>query len=228
MKIANIYIFLALIFLVLPVSGKKLTKEKKLQIILEKIDKAANKVKTFSASFKQTDLDPVFDELDESYGSFLFQKAKDERDKETIFKVRFDYKKPDKSITIIDGSKVIIYSPEMEAPQETYLVDKVKLQVFIACFLSKKKIEKNYEVILESSNPKKIILQLIPRTQAGKNHFRELRITFSAATWLPSTIRQIKNNSQQTTIMFKNVHTNRIISPQTFTTKSLKHLYRRK
>jgi len=228
MKIGKLFVCLSLIFLVLPVSGKKITKEKKLQIILEKIDKAANKVKTFSASFKQTDLDPVFDELDESYGNFVFQKIKYERSKETVFKLRFDYKKPDKSITIIDGSKVIIYSPEMEAPQESYLVDKVKLQVFIACFLSKKKIEKNYEVILESSNQKKITLQLIPRTQAGKNHFRELRITFSASTWLPTLIHQTKNNSQQTTIMFKNTRTNRIISPQTFTTKSLKHLYRRK
>ena len=225
MKIGKLFIFLAVFFLVLPVSGKKLTKEKKLQLILKKIDKAADKIKTFSANFKQIDLDPVFDELDESFGSFVFQKAKEERSKETVFKMRFNYKKPDKSITIIDGAKVIIYSPEMEAPQESYLVDKVKLQVFIACFLSKKMIEKNYEVILESSNPKKITLQLIPKTQAGKNHFRELRITFSATTWLPSTIHQIKNNSQQTTIMFKNTRTNRIISPQTFTSKSLKHLY---
>ena len=226
MKIGNLFVCLMLLFLVLPVSGKKLTNEKKLQLILEKIDKAANKVKTFSATFKQTDLDPVFDELDESYGSFVFQKSKDKRSKETVFKLRFNYKKPDKSITIIDGSKVIIYSPEMETPQESYLVDKVKLQVFIACFLSKKMIEKNYEVILENSNPKKITLQLIPRTQAGKNHFRELRIEFNAVTWLPSTIHQIKNNSQQTTIMFKNTRTNRIISPQTFTSESLKYLYK--
>ena len=110
MKIKQLYIFLVLFFLVLPAFGQKISKEKKLQIILEKIDEAANKVKTFSATFKQTDLDPVFDEFEESYGNFVFQKTKDKRSKEIIFKVRFDYKKPDKSTTIIDGSKIIIYT----------------------------------------------------------------------------------------------------------------------
>ncbi len=221
-------IFSALIILVLPVSGKKISKEEKLQIILKKIDKASNKIKTFTANFKHIDLDPVFDELEESYGSFIFQKEKDKtEDDEKIFKVRFDYKKPEKSIFIIDGSKVIIYSPGMESPQESYLVDKVKMQVFFAGFLSKENLEKNYEILLENITPKKITLQLIPKTKAGKNHFRELRISFNTITWLPSLIHQTKKNSRQITIMFKNIRTNRTISPQTFTAKSLKHLYPR-
>ncbi len=227
MKIGKTYISFMLILLVLPVTGKKINREEKLQIILKKIDKATNKIKTFSATFKQIDLDPVFDEIEESYGNFTFQRAKEEN-MEPVFKIRFDYKKPEKSVTIIDGSKVIIFSPNMELPQESYIVDKIKLQIFLACFLSKEKIEKNYEIILKSINPKKITLQLIPRTQAAQNHFRELRITFNAITWLPSSIHQTKKNSQQITIMFKNIHTNRIISPQTFTSQSLKHLYRRK
>jgi len=229
MKIKKAYIFVVfsvLIIFVLPVSGKKITKEEKLQIILEKIDKASNKVKTFTANFKQIDLDPVFDEIEESYGSFVFQKLKGTtEDNEKLFRIRFDYKSPDKSITIIDGSKVIIYSPEMESPQESYIVDKIKLQVFFAGFLSKENLEKNYEILLESINPKKITLQLIPKTRAGKSHFRELRISFNAITWLPSLIHQTKKNSQQITIMFKNVRTNRTISQQTFTAKGLKHLY---
>ncbi len=226
MKIKNIFFLLLLApgFFVLPVSGKRISKKEKLQLILEKIDKTSDKVKTFKADFKQIDLDPVFDELEESYGSFVFKKEKT-KENERLFKIRFDYKKPDKSVTIVDGSKVIIYTPEMEAPQESYIVDKVKLQVFFAGFLSKENLEKNYEILLESSNPKKITLQLIPKTKAGKSHFRELRISFNAITWLPTLIHQTKKNSRQITIMFKNIRTNRIISPQTFTVQSLKHLY---
>ena len=230
MKIKKAYKLAALcviMFLVLPAAGKKITKEEKLKIILEKIDEAAKKIKTFSATFKQVDLDPVFDELEESYGTFIFQKLKSNSENtEQIFRMRFDYKKPERSVTIIDDSRIIIYSPDMEDPQESFIVDKVKLQVFFAGFLSKKTLEENYEILLESADAKNVTLQLIPKTKAGKGHFRELRITFNTVTWLPSLIHQTKKNRQQITIIFKNIHINRIISPQTFTTKSLKHLWR--
>lgn len=225
MKIRKKYIFVVALLLVLPVAGKKISKADKLQKILEKIDKSANKIKTFTAKFKQIDLDPMFDELEETYGKFVFQKLKENQNDEPIFKFRFDYKKPERSITIVNESKVIIFTPKMKEPQESYMVDKVKLQIFLACFLSKEKIEENYEVILENISSKKVTLQLVPKTQAGKKHFRDIRITFNAITWLPSVIHQTKNNSQQITIMFKNIHTNQIISPQTFTVKSLKNIY---
>jgi len=222
---------LIFIFLVGSAFGKTVKKSKKTatrdkitsEEILTKIDTTARSTHSFQAFFLQTEVDTVFDELYESTGIFYFNKLVSYDAKRTpVFQIRFDYMKPEKSTTIIDGGKVIIYTPEMSEPQESYLIDDIKMDAFFAPFISSERLRENYDIVVTSEDPKRVTVLLSPKTDIVKKHFRELRITFSRATWLPVSIYQIKKNGQKITFKFAKIKINRSISQNMFSMKGLK------
>ncbi len=202
--------------------------------ILANIDRTAHSTHSFQAIFTQTEVDPIFDELYESSGIFYFNKLISRDDNKTpVFQLRFDYMKPEKSITIIDGGKVIIYTPEMSEPQESYLIDDVKMDAFFAPFVSSERMRENYDMVVTDEDAKKVTVMLSPKTDIVKKHFRELRITFNKSNWLPLSIYQVKRNGQKITFNFARTKLNRSISQNMFSIKGLKaslssYHYRRK
>jgi len=191
--------------------------------ILSKIDATARSTHSFQALFMQTEVDTVFDELYESTGIFYFNKLiSRDKNRTPVFQIRFDYLKPDKSTTIIDGGKVIIYTPEMSEPQESYLIDDIKMDAFFAPFISSERLRENYDIVVTSEDSKKVTVLLSPKTDIVKKHFRELRITFSRSNWLPISIYQVKKNGQKITFKFARIKVNRSISQDMFSMKGLK------
>ncbi len=191
--------------------------------ILSNIDATAKRVHSFQAMFKQTEVDPVFDELYESSGKFYFNKMIHGTHKDApVYQLRFDYMTPEKSVTIIDGAKVIMYAPDMQKPQESYLVDDVKMQAFFAAFMSTEGLREHYEVVVTEESARTVTILLVPKTDTVRRHFRELRITFKRTTWLPISIYQHKHNGQQITFTFDRIQLNRTVPPELFTAKGLR------
>ncbi|MCK5852797.1 outer membrane lipoprotein carrier protein LolA [bacterium] len=204
-------------------SGKSAGKGITSKEILSKIDRTARSTHSFQAFFSQTEVDSVFDELYESTGIFYFNKlVSTDEHKTPVFQIRFDYLKPEKSITIIDGGKVIIYTPEMSEPQESYLIDDIKMDAFFAPFFSSERLREHYDMIVTDDNPKRVTVMLSPKTDIVRKHFRELRITFNKANWFPISIYQVKRNGQKITFKFARIKVNRSISQDMFTMKGLK------
>jgi len=202
-----------------PPAKKKITCKE----ILSEIDATARSIHSFQAVFLQTEVDTVFDESYESTGIFYFNKlVSNDKNRTPVFQIRFDYLKPEKSTTIIDGGKVIIYTPEMSEPQESYLIDDVKMDAFFAPFISSERLRENYNMVVTSENSKKVTVLLSPKTDLVKKHFRELRITFNRSNWLPISIYQVKKNGQKITFTFARIKVNRSISQKMFSMKGLK------
>jgi len=200
-------------------ANKKMTPKE----VLAKIDQAAKSTHSFQALFLQTEIDPVFDETYESSGKFYFNKAVSVDESHTpLFQLRFDYKKPEQSTTIISGGSVIIYTPEMSEPQESYLIDDIKMDAFFAPFVSSERLRENYDLVVLEESSKKITVLFSPKTDVVKKHFRELRVTFSKSTWLPLSIYQLKRNGQKITFKFAKPVVNRTISKKMFTLDGLK------
>jgi len=200
-------------------SKKKITSKE----ILSKIDATARSTHSFQAIFQQTEVDTVFDELYESTGIFYFNKlVSHDKNRTPVFQIRFDYLKPEKSTTIIDGGKVIIYTPEMSEPQESYLIDDIKMDAFFAPFISSERLRENYDIVVTSEDTKKVTILLSPKTDLVKKHFRELRITFSRSSWMPISIYQVKKNGQKITFKFARIKVNRSISQNMFSMKGFK------
>jgi len=217
---------LIVIFMVGIVCGKTTKQSAKKDLtskkILSQIDTTAHSLHSFQALFSQTEVDPVFDELYESSGIFYFNKliAKDDN-KTPVFQIRFDYLKPEESTTIINGGKVIIYTPEMSEPQESYLIDDIKLDAFFAPFVSSKRLRDHYDVVIADEDTKTVTVLLSPKTDLVKKHFNELRITFHKGNWLPTSIYQVKKNGQKITFEFSKIKKNRTISQEMFTKKGI-------
>jgi len=191
--------------------------------ILSKIDTTSRSTHSFQALFSQTEVDSVFDELYESTGIFYFNKlVSTDNHQMPVFQIRFDYLKPEKSITIIDGGKVIIYTPEMSEPQESYLIDDIKMDAFFAPFISSERLRENYDMVVTEEGHKKVTVLLSPKTDIVRKHFQELRITFDKAHWLPVSIYQVKRNGQKITFKFAQIKVNRSISQDMFSMKGLK------
>lgn len=191
--------------------------------ILSKIDTTARSTHSFQAFFSQTEVDSVFDELYESTGIFYFNKlVSTDNHQMPVFQIRFDYLKPEKSITIIDGGKVIIYTPEMSEPQKSYLIDDIKMDAFFAPFISSERLREHYDMVVTDNNPKRVTVLLSPKTDMVRKHFRELRITFNKANWFPISIYQLKRNGQKITFKFARIKVNRSISQDMFSMKGLK------
>jgi outer membrane lipoprotein-sorting protein len=130
-------------------------------------------------------------------------------------------------VTIIDGSKVILYAPEMDKPQESLLIDDVKMQALFSAFMSTKRMREHYDVMVTESSHKRVTVVLLPRTQAVRQNFRELRITLSPRTWLPVSICEYKLNNQRITFTFEQPQVNRTIPADMFSVKSLDKLFKK-
>jgi outer membrane lipoprotein-sorting protein len=198
--------------------------DKQVSAILAKIDNASRRIRTYSASFNQVDVEPAFDEITMSSGRFHLMRKTIPDQRDPVYLLRFDYTKPERSVTIINDAKVLLFKPGMIKPQESMMVDNIKLQALFAGFMSTKSLQEHYEIFLTDNDAASISLLLNPKTETARSNFKELRITFSKSSWLPTTIVQHKIGGQQITMTFKNPQVNRTLNKKIFTAESLKEI----
>jgi outer membrane lipoprotein-sorting protein len=190
--------------------------------VLAQIDARAQGIHSLRATFTQVDFDPIFEEQDTSSGTVrLVRTQPGGAEAPPIYQIRFDYMEPERSVTIVDASRVIVWTPEMEAPEESYLIDDTKMQTLLAGFISTERLREHYDVMIETQSSHTVTLRLVPKSEQARQQFREMRITFSKRTWLPTTIYHFKLNGQNVTFTFDNVKLNTTIPGDVFTAGSL-------
>ncbi|NLF39988.1 outer membrane lipoprotein carrier protein LolA [bacterium] len=192
-----------------------------LEHVFSAIDRTAAHFHSFKAAFKQFDTDPIFQEENESSGVFHFRKVGGDGDGAATFQLRFDYVTPEPSTFIINGSKIIQYDPTMKAPQESLLVDNVKLDAMLAGFTSTKRMREHYDVMLDKAARDSVTLFMMPKKTVVDKNFRELRVTFSRGAWLPVKIDQLKLNGQRITFTFDTPEVNRTLPDKLFTREGI-------
>jgi outer membrane lipoprotein-sorting protein len=199
-----------------------------LDTILTRIDAKAEAIHSVQAGFTQIDYDPVFDETDESQGVVrLVRHQPGDTNAPPLYRIRFDYLEPERSVTIVDASKVIVWTPDMQAPEESYLVDDTKMEALLAGFVSTERLREHYDVSIDEQTGHKVTLHLLPTSDQARQQLREMRVTFDKRTWLPTTIFHFKLNGQKVTFTFATVRLNVTIPATEFTVESLKPLLRK-
>jgi outer membrane lipoprotein-sorting protein len=200
-----------------------------LETVLARIDGKAASLHSVQALFSQVNYDPIFDEVDESQGVVRLVRTQhpDHQDAPPVYQIRFDYLKPERSVTIVDGSKVIVWTPEMQAPEESHLIDDTKMQSLLAGFVSTERLREHHKVMIDEQHAHEVTLHLVPKTDQARQQFREMRVTFDKRTWLPTTIHHLKLNGDKVTFTFARVRLNTTVPPEQFTAASLAPLMKK-
>lgn len=190
--------------------------------VLAKIDASAQRIRTFQSKFIQTTVSKALDEKDEASGVVLFaKKAGTQPEQPPVLLLRFDYKEPDPSIMIMNEAQVIFQKPGFE-PETHQLVDDLKTDTLLAGFTSTARLRDNFLIKLGRQTESRVTLILSPVSETACRNFRELRITFNRATWLPVAVYQHKVNDERITFQFNEIKVNYTIAPEMFTAQSLK------
>ena len=188
---------------------------------LASIDGKAGQITTLKAKFKQTVLDPSFDEKDESSGIMQMAKESGGTNGTPVILLRFDYIEPDRSATIIGASKVYVVQEGFD-PEEYSLKDDVKMQSLLAAFTSAARMQEHFNVVDGGITNGRAALLLEPKSEMARKTFKRLHLAFSTVTWLLESVHQVKLNGQETTVEFKDIEENAVVPRAQFSADSLK------
>jgi len=185
--------------------------------ILQNINARTRQVTSFNARFRQTSTDPTFGETDVSSGRMYFlKKSPTEGQPATTYLVRFDYLKPELSVTIMNEAKIILWQ-KGAAPQEHAMVDNLTMRTLLAGLTSLDELHEQFLISITSQSHTRVTLKLTPASDVARRTFRELFVTFDTHSWLPVTVQQNKLSGEHVTLQFEEPVVNRSISAELFT-----------
>jgi outer membrane lipoprotein-sorting protein len=189
---------------------------------LQRINARTRQISSFSARFRQTSVDPTFAETDTASGHMCFlRKAPTDGQPATTYLVRFDYLTPEKSVTIMNDAKVILWQPGA-APQEHAMVNNLTMRTLLAGLTSLDELHDQFLISLTSQSLARVTLKLTPASDIARRTFRELFVTFDKHSWLPVAVQQNKLNGERVTLQFEEPVINRSIRAELFTLDFLK------
>ncbi|GEM_PF-1988389 len=190
--------------------------------ILQHINARTRQVTTFSARFRQTSVDPTFAETDASSGRMCFLKqSPTDGQPATTYLVRFDYLVPERSVTIMNEAKVILWQ-QGAVPQEHAMVDNLTMRTLLSGLTSMEELREQFLISIASQSNTRVTLKLTPASDIARRTFRELFVTFDTHSWLPVAVQQNKLNGERVTLQFEEPLVNRSISAELFTLAFLK------
>lgn len=185
--------------------------------ILQNINARTRQIISFNARFRQTSADPTFDETDISSGRMYFlKKSPTEGQPATAYLVRFDYLKPELSVTIMNESKIILWQ-QGAAPQEHAMVDNLTMRTLLAGLTSLDELHEQFLITITSQSHTRVTLKLTPASDIARRTFRELFVTFDTHSWLPVIVQQDKLSGERVTLQFEEPVVNRSIGAELFT-----------
>jgi outer membrane lipoprotein-sorting protein len=185
--------------------------------VLQQINARARHVSSFTAHFRQTSIDPTFDETDESSGRMFYLRHKPmDGQQSPTYSVRFDYLQPERSVTIMNPGKVILWQ-RGSAPQEHAVVDNLALRSLLAGLTSLDDLNEHFLVTVTSQSHAQVVLTLTPSSDIARRTFRGLFVTFDKRSWLPLIVQQNKLNGERVILHFEQPLVNRSIAPEVFT-----------
>ena len=110
----------------LPVAAAVCRRAYAVSRILEQIETHTRRISSFSANFKQISLERAFNETDQSSGRLVVLKKRGgDAAAMPVCLVRFDYVTPERSVTIMNESRVLVWQQGLQV-QEQPLVDDLK------------------------------------------------------------------------------------------------------
>jgi len=185
--------------------------------ILQNINARTRQISSFIARFHQTSVDPTFAETDTAAGRMVFlRKPPTDSQPAVTYLVRFDYLTPERSVTIMNEAKVILWQ-QGGVPQEHAMVDNLTMRTLLAGLTSMDELHDQFLISVTSQSLTHVTLKLTPTSDVARRTFRELFVTFDKHSWLPVVVQQNKLNGERVTLQFENPVINRSIRTELFT-----------
>lgn len=173
---------------------------------LEELTARIREVRTFTADFAQKDIDPLFMDESESSGRLAFRRAVKEA--RTNCLLRFDYEKPEPSVTIMTPRYVAVHTSDMVAPQVSQVAGDNDADVLFSTFVTPLQLKRHYILNRLPAGEGECAFKLIPQSAFVRRFFKEAEVTFDRTTGLPKRVRQLKLNGQDITLSFSGVQLN--------------------
>jgi outer membrane lipoprotein-sorting protein len=192
--------------------------------ILEQIETHTRRISSFSANFKQISLERAFNETDQSSGRLVVLKKRGgDAAAMPVCLVRFDYVTPERSVTIMNESRVLVWQQGLQV-QEQPLVDDLKLRAMLAGVTSFADMQEHFVITVGTQTRTRVVLQFTPMSDTARRTFRTLQLTFDRQTWAPVVVVQERLNGDRVTLRFENIVLNRLVPEDIFTRAHLERL----
>lgn len=137
--------------------------------------------------------------------------------------IRLDTTNSDKTITAVDGERLIVYYPDLKEAQVYKLSDNVGALKIMSFFTSTmwglfSDLEKQYTIeIFRKDN--KILLKLTPLSKMVSKHLSSIRIHYDKRSGLPTLFEIITSKGDKIITRLSNIKTNIELELDTFTVK---------
>ncbi len=170
------------------------------ELILKKMEDAAQKTRDLKADFRQERIYSLFDERNESSGKVYFKKPG---------KMLWRYSSPDNNSIYINGQQAIMYLPDIKQVQKISLLRDRKTESLLIGFCNTaEEIKRNFNVKVLPPKDGRQVLELTPRREELSSQFKRLRLVIDEKNWRPTRIERFELGGDKTIFTFSNVKTN--------------------
>jgi len=178
-----------------PVSPSETEPQSETEIswVMENIKEKEKNLKTFTAKFSQTKKTKLLREPLHSEGIIYFDSSG---------KMLLKVISPSSLITLLKGSMLLTYYPDVSKTEERYLgrTDTI-LKKYFGIGQSTEELRKQYTIQLVSkTNSKSYHLKFIPKTKPIKRYIDSIEVEVSPKHWLPNHIHFKETKGDYTSI----------------------------
>jgi len=175
------------------------------KVALDKLQARYDTTKTMEADFQQTVESPTLAAPLKTSGKVAFEKPN---------RMRWDYDPPDKQTIVGDGATLWLYQPDMNQVIKMPLGEAFQAATPLTFLSGLGRLERDFEVTLESETKDTWILKLVPKKDAALG---TLRLTVRKDDASIAEARITDSVGTTTRIAFSNEKRNGTIEPARFT-----------
>ena len=190
---------MALALLCLLVLAPPASAADRLDEVLASMSAAGEKLKTMSASFRQTNHDYILSEDEVVTGKLFLRMPSD---------IRWEYEPPQEKVLLVGRNRVRLYNPTARQVQE---FERGKLRgagaELLVGFGRNESLKENYDVSLLAETEERVSLKLVPKPSSG-SLFTAIELTLDKGHWTPVKTIFFEANRDQTELLFDAVKLN--------------------
>lgn len=173
--------------------------QESIEVLLENMQKAQEKIDTLEANFYQKKTSKLFTSPQEQKGVIYFKKPDF---------IRWEYTQPESYITFISKDTFQIYYPSLKKVKKGKIV-RLRGRIFSLLFAQEplQKL-KNYFTIELRKKEMEDVLVLTPQVFKLKKYWKEWKLVIDKSKFLPVSIEVLEKDGDLTHIEFKNLKIN--------------------
>lgn len=179
---------------------KTLQKEPLLDSILEKMDKAYEKIQSLEINFSQTKTMMLMAQPVSSEGILIFDRSG---------QLYWKFNNPDQMIMVVNGTQLIIHYPDLNQA-DIMEIEKYKDRVakYLGFSDSMTKLKRYYDMRVVEEGQTTYFLELLPKRRRIKQKLDVLEIWLNKVTFLPEKIHYREPNGDSTVVNVLSVKEN--------------------